>query len=72
MIDPGIEPGTFSGFIQLCERDVITTTPADLVVDVERFRSTHHDAQPEVSRSVPDGPTLVYLPISCSCIWKMS
>ena len=34
MIDPGIEPGTFSveliQLIQLCERDVITTTPADL------------------------------------------
>ena len=30
MIDPGIEPGTFSDVIQLCERDVITTTPADL------------------------------------------
>jgi len=24
MIDPGIEPGTFSEQIQLCERDVIT------------------------------------------------
>ncbi len=31
MIDPGIEPGTFSEEIHLCERDVITNTPADLL-----------------------------------------
>ena len=64
MIDPGIEPGTFSGFIQLCERDVITTTPADLVVDVRRFGLSHDVGRLEMSGGprVSPGPGVINLP----------